>query len=46
MTPPAFIEAFTGSHRFVLDYLVEEVLDLQPDDVRDLPAADRARSIG
>ena len=30
----AFIDAFTGSHRFVLDYLVEEVLDLQPDDVR------------
>ncbi len=25
-----FIEAFTGSHRFVLDYLVEEVLDQQP----------------
>ena len=24
-----FIEAFTGSHRFVLDYLVEEVLDQQ-----------------
>jgi LuxR family transcriptional regulator, maltose regulon positive regulatory protein len=29
-----FVEAFTGSHRFVLDYLVEEVLDNQPDDVR------------
>ena len=27
----AFIDAFTGSHRFVLDYLVEEVLDLQPE---------------
>ena len=25
-----FIRAFTGSHRFVLDYLVEEVLDQQP----------------
>jgi LuxR family maltose regulon positive regulatory protein len=24
-----FIEAFTGSHRFILDYLVEEVLDQQ-----------------
>ena len=24
-----------GSHRFVLDYLVEEVLDRQPDDVRE-----------
>ena len=29
-----FIDAFTGSHRFVLDYLVEEVLDGQPEDVR------------
>ena len=29
-----FVEAFTGSHRFVLDYLVEEVLDRQPDEVR------------
>ena len=25
-----FIEAFTGSHRFVLDYLVDEVLQHQP----------------
>ncbi|MBG6058167.1 LuxR family maltose regulon positive regulatory protein [Cryobacterium sp. MP_M5] len=29
-----FIRAFTGSHRFVIDYLVEEVLQRQPDDVR------------
>ncbi|MDQ5827320.1 MAG: helix-turn-helix transcriptional regulator, partial [Chloroflexota bacterium] len=29
-----FIQAFTGSHRFVLDYLVEEVLERQPDRVR------------
>src|SRR3954452_696405 len=29
-----FIHAFSGSHRFVLDYLVEEVLDRQPDEVR------------
>lgn len=29
-----FVEEFSGSHRFVLDYLVEEVLDRQPDDVR------------
>ncbi len=29
-----FIESFTGSHRFVLDYLVEEVLRRQPDRVR------------
>ncbi|WP_107771056.1 LuxR C-terminal-related transcriptional regulator [Nocardioides sediminis] len=29
-----FVEEFAGSHRFVLDYLVEEVLEGQPDDVR------------
>jgi LuxR family transcriptional regulator, maltose regulon positive regulatory protein len=29
-----FVDAFTGSHRFVLDYLVEEVLGHQPEDVR------------
>src|SRR4051794_38408174 len=29
-----FIHAFSGSHRFMLDYLVEEVLDRQPDEVR------------
>jgi LuxR family maltose regulon positive regulatory protein len=29
-----FVQAFTGSHRFVLDYLVEEVLQQQPDRVR------------
>jgi LuxR family maltose regulon positive regulatory protein len=31
---PGFIEAFTGSHRYILDYLVEEVLDQQPEGVR------------
>ncbi len=30
----AFIEAFTGSHRYVLDYLIEEVLDQQSEDIR------------
>ncbi len=30
----SFIAAFTGDDRFVVDYLVEEVLDRQPDDVR------------
>lgn len=30
----AFIQAFNGTHRFVLDYLVEEVLDVQPPQVR------------
>jgi LuxR family transcriptional regulator, maltose regulon positive regulatory protein len=29
-----FIQAFTGSHRFVLDYLIEEVLQRQPARVR------------
>ena len=31
---PGFIETFTGSNRYVLDYLVEEVLDRQPEGVR------------
>ena len=30
-----FIETFTGSHKLVLDYLIEEVLEQQPDDVQD-----------
>ena len=30
----SFIQSFTGSHRFVLDYLVEEVVDQQPESVR------------
>jgi LuxR family transcriptional regulator, maltose regulon positive regulatory protein len=30
----SFIQAFTGSHRFVLDYLAEEVLQRQPEQVR------------
>jgi ATP/maltotriose-dependent transcriptional regulator MalT len=30
----SFIQTFTGSHRFVLDYLVEEVLQRQPGRVR------------
>jgi LuxR family maltose regulon positive regulatory protein len=29
-----FIESFTGSHHFVLDYLVEEVLQQQPESVQ------------
>ncbi|MEV6492845.1 tetratricopeptide repeat protein, partial [Actinoplanes sp. NPDC051633] len=29
-----FVDAFTGSHRFVLDYLLEDVLRSRPDDVR------------
>jgi LuxR family transcriptional regulator, maltose regulon positive regulatory protein len=32
--PAAFLEAFTGTHRYVLDYLSEEVLERQPDRVR------------
>ncbi len=31
----AFVESFSGSHRFVLDYLTEEVLELQPEPVRE-----------
>ena len=29
-----FIQTFAGSHRFILDYLLEEVLDKQPEDVQ------------
>lgn len=32
--PAGFIQSFTGSHRFVLDYLVEEVLQQQPQSVQ------------
>jgi LuxR family transcriptional regulator, maltose regulon positive regulatory protein len=32
---PGFISSFTGSHRFVLDFLVEEVLQRQPVQIRD-----------
>ena len=32
--PETFIASFTGSHHFVQDYLIEEVLHLQPDDVQ------------
>ena len=30
----SFIQSFTGSHHFILDYLVEEVLQRQPEPVR------------
>jgi LuxR family transcriptional regulator, maltose regulon positive regulatory protein len=30
----AFVEGFSGSHRYVLDYLTEEVLDGQPEPLR------------
>lgn len=30
----SFIQAFTGSHRHILDYLVEEVLERQPKDIQ------------
>ncbi len=32
---PAFIRAFTGSHRYILDYLLEEVLSQQSVAIRD-----------
>jgi LuxR family transcriptional regulator, maltose regulon positive regulatory protein len=34
--PAGFVAGFSGSHRYVLDYLSEEVLDGQPDEVREL----------
>jgi LuxR family maltose regulon positive regulatory protein len=30
-----FIATFTGSHRYILDYLIEEVLQQQPADIQD-----------
>ncbi len=30
-----FITSFSGSHRFVMDYLLEEVLDRQPENLQD-----------
>ncbi|HEY9075161.1 MAG TPA: LuxR C-terminal-related transcriptional regulator [Anaerolineaceae bacterium] len=30
----SFVQSFTGSHRYVLDYLVEEVLQRQPEQIR------------
>jgi LuxR family transcriptional regulator, maltose regulon positive regulatory protein len=32
--PDAFLKAFTGSHRYVLDYLSEEVVERQPERLR------------
>jgi LuxR family maltose regulon positive regulatory protein len=32
--PGAFLESFSGSHRYVLDYLAEEVLERQSEQVR------------
>jgi len=31
---PHFVEAFGGTHRFILDYLLEEVLERQPPEVQ------------
>ena len=30
-----FIQEFTGSNRYILDYLIEEVFDRQPEDMRE-----------
>jgi LuxR family maltose regulon positive regulatory protein len=30
-----FVQSFTGSHRYILDYLIEEVFQRQPADVQD-----------
>jgi LuxR family maltose regulon positive regulatory protein len=32
--PTSFIKSFTGSHHFVMDYLVEEVLQQQPENIQ------------
>ena len=39
-----FIKSFTGSHHFVLDYLVEEVLGQQSESVQSFPAYARPSS--
>jgi len=31
----AFVQSFNGSHRYVLDYLMDEVLQAQPEEVQD-----------
>jgi LuxR family maltose regulon positive regulatory protein len=31
---PTFIQAFAGDHRYIVDYLVEEVLQRQPESIR------------
>jgi len=31
---PGFIDSFTGSHHFVMDYLLEEVLHRQPEQIQ------------
>jgi LuxR family maltose regulon positive regulatory protein len=36
--PTKLIKSFSGSHRLVLDYLIEEVLDQQPESVQTLTA--------
>ncbi len=33
--PSEFIQAFTGSHRFILDYLIEEVLEQQSPSIQE-----------
>jgi LuxR family maltose regulon positive regulatory protein len=33
--PSSFIQAFSGSHRFILDYLLEEVLEGQPPEIQE-----------
>ena len=35
--PQKFVETFRGSHRYVLDYLAEEVIRQQRDDIREFP---------
>jgi LuxR family maltose regulon positive regulatory protein len=42
--PSAFIAGFAGDDRFIVDYLVDEVLDRQPDDVGLPPRDLRPRS--
>jgi len=32
---PAFVQSFTSSNRYIFDYLIEEILNRQPEDIQD-----------
>ncbi len=32
---PAFVQSFTSSNRYIFDYLIEEILNRQPEDIHD-----------
>ena len=42
----SFIASFAGDDRYVVDYLADEVLERQPEAIRDVPPPDRPSSTG